>query len=193
MMVLDLEKEWRIPAVEEASVLTPEDYLLLEPLVDQVAATEWKGSHVFEMEDLSQAVWMHVVDKWEAYAGKDKELQFTMMRRFARGWCKEQRVEYMYTTGAYVYTPREIRARLEDSAFTPLDRAYDIDSRVDILREYGKLSRGRRAALYKQYALGERLTTGAERVAASEAVDTICTALNLGVAKVAQPLEYLDD
>lgn len=184
-----LEKEWRIPEVEDASRLTPEEYLQLEPMVYQVAAGEWKSSYVFEMDDLAQAIWMHVVEKWSDYRDKDADLQFTMLRRYARTWTKAQRVEYMYSTGAYVYTPKEIRARFEDSVFTPLTRAFDIDARVDITREYDKLSRGRKAALYKQYALGERLTTGAERVAASEGIEAITTALNLGVGRIAASLE----
>lgn len=189
MEVYNDETEWGIPELEDTFELTSEDYLRLDPMINQVAATEYKASNIFDTEDIAQELWVHVVAKWPAYRGKDQDLQYFMLRRFARAWCKQQRVEYMYATGAYVYTPKEIRIRLDDSVFVPLGQVVDVDARVDILREYEQLSRGRRAAIYKQYALGESLGTPAERVACSEGVEIICTTLNLGAGLVALPLE----
>jgi DNA-directed RNA polymerase specialized sigma24 family protein len=186
---MTIDTEWRIPEVEESFALTSEDYLHLEPMVNQVAYQEVKNSYIFEVDDIVQELWMFAVARWDEIRTKDDDLQFFVLQRYARTWCAKQRVEYMHFTGAYLYTPKIIRERLDDSVFCDPADAMDVDARVDITQLYDKLSRGRKASIYKRYALKEPYGSKAEEVSVSEGVTMICDQLNLAQKIIAGPLD----
>lgn len=183
------DTEWRIPEVEETFALTQEDYLHLEPMVNQVAFQEVKDSYIFEVDDITQELWMFVVLKWSEIFDKDDDLQFFILQRYARTWCARQRIEHMHFTGAYLYTPKIIRERLDDSVFCDPADARDVDARVDITQLYDKLSRGRKASIYKRYALKEPYGSKAEEVSVSEGVTIICDRLNMAQKIVVASLD----
>lgn len=176
-----IEPDWPIEGLEVTAPLDTELYLQLEPLVNQVASGEWKNSPLFSIDDVAQAIWEHMMANWSHYAGKDEDLVKHMARRAARNYCLEQRNQYMYSTGAFLYTPGMVRRYLEEVVWCLPGDSMDIEARCDISEAYQSLPRGQKAAVYKRYAMGETLIRNSEQVAESRAVARITNHLNTGL------------
>jgi hypothetical protein len=92
----------------------------------------------------------------------------------------QERVNYMYAHGAFLYTPGMVRRYLEDVVWCSPENCRDVDARVDLSEAYAKLTKGQKAAIYKKFALREPLEKN-EQVAESRAVAAITTRLNTGL------------
>src|SRR4030095_14819071 len=112
-----MEKEFVIEGLEYGAPLDTDTYRALEPLVNEVAASEWKGSKLYSVDDVTQAIWFHMVENWQHYANQEEGLIRHMARRAARSFCHEQRNQYMYATGAFLYTPARGRRSLQAAGF----------------------------------------------------------------------------
>jgi hypothetical protein len=171
------ETDWTIEGLEVTAPLDSELFLQLEPLVNQVAGGEWKNSRLFSIE----AVWEHMMANWSHYAGKDEALVKHMARRAARAFCQEQRTQYMYATGAFLYTPGMVRRYLEEAVWCLAGDCLDVEARADITEAFEYLSKGQKAVLLKRYGLREPLVRNSEQVAESRAVANITARLNTGL------------
>jgi DNA-directed RNA polymerase specialized sigma24 family protein len=175
------ENDWPIEGLEVTAPLDTELYLQLEPMVNDVAGSEWKSSPLFSIDDVAQAIWEHMMANWSHYAGKDEILIRHMARRAARNYCLDQRNQYMYSTGAFLYTPGMVRRYLEEVVWCLPGDSMDIEARCDISEAYQSLPKGQKAAVYKRYAMGETLVRNAEQVAESRAVARMANHLNTGL------------
>jgi hypothetical protein len=92
-----------------------------------------------------------------------------------------QRTQYMYATGAFLYTPGMVRRYLEDVVWCSPQDCMDVEARADISQAYEQLPKGMKAAVYKRYALKEPTLTRAEVTAESRAVKAITDRLNTGL------------
>jgi hypothetical protein len=181
MTAVSMEKDFTIEGLEVTAPLDTDRYLSLEPLVNSVASSEWKSSHIFSIEDVAQAIWEHMMANWSHYAAADEYLVRHMARRAARKFCMEMRTQHMYATGAFLYTAGMVRRYLEEAVWCSPEDCSDIEARADISEAYAKLSRGMKAAVYKRYALKEPTLTRAEVTAESRAVKAITDRLNTGL------------
>lgn len=169
--------------IEGLDVTAPMDsdaYLVLEPLVNDIASSEWKNSTAFSIDDVAQAIWVHMMENWEHYEGKDEALVRFMARRAARMYCQRERINYMYAIGAYLYTPALVRRYLRDVVWCSISDCPDVDARADVSEAYKHLRPSEKAVLFKQYALKEPLS-GKEKAAASRAVTAMTQRLNTGL------------
>lgn len=170
--------------IEGLELTAPMDsglYLELEPLVNDVASAEWKSSPLFSIDDVAQAVWEHMLANWKHYEGRETGLIRHMARRAARNYCLGQRMQHMYATGAYLYTPGMVRRFLDDVVWCMPGDCVDIEARADLSEAFAHLTKGQKAVLYKKYALKEPLSRNAEQVAESRAVSAITNRLNSGL------------
>lgn len=180
-MTINREDEWKIEGLEVTAPLDSDLYLSLEPLVNDVASKEWGNSHIYDMQDVAQAIWIHIMANWKEYEKADKPLVYFLARRAARDYCKQARIDYMYATGAFLYTPGIVRRCLESVVFCPEAEAHDIEARADITEAMEKLPRAQKAAIYKKFALNEPLTGPGEKTAESRGVTAITHRLNTGL------------
>lgn len=131
-------------------------------------------------DDVEQEIMEHLVKNWHLYAGKKASTVKTYFEKAANQFLNRERIDYMYFSAAYIYTPAEIRRHLRDSAWTDADQCPDVDARVDLHTAFKTLTKGRRIAVYKQYGLG--IPSGelseAEGRAARRGVDDITAYLN---------------
>ncbi len=181
------ETDWVIEGLEVTAPMDSELYLQLEPLVNDVASREWKRSVLFGIEDVAQAIWEHMMANWSHYEGREEALIRHMARRAARNYCLEQRNQYMYATGAFLYTPGMVRRFLEDVVWCSAGDCMDVEARCDLSEAYTHLPKGQKAAVYKRYAMREPLVRNAEQVAESRAVAAITHRLNSGLR-----LQYIE-
>lgn len=173
--------DWKIEGLEVTAPLDTDRYLALEPLVNAVASSEWKSSRIFSIEDVAQAIWEDMMANWSHYAKAEEGLLRHMARRAARRYCQAMRTQYMYSTGAFLYTTGMVRRYLEEVVWCSPQDCMDIEARADVSEAYEKLSRGQKAVLYKRYALNEPMADSAERTAESRAVKAITDRLNTGL------------
>lgn len=170
-----------IEGLELTAPMDSELYLELEPLVNDVAAAEWKNSHLFSIDDVAQSIWEHMMKNWKHYEGREVALIRHMARRAARNYCMTQRMQHMYSTGAFLYTPGMVRRFLGDVVWCMPGDCPDIEARADLSEAFSYLTKGQKAVLYKKYALKEPLARNAEQVAESRAVAAITNRLNSGL------------
>lgn len=156
-------------------------YLQLEPLVYDVAGSEWKNSRLFSIDDVAQAIWEHMLANWKHYEGRDVLLIKHMARRAARNYCLDQRNRHMYATGAFLYTPGMVRRFLGDVVWCQAGDCPDVEARADISEAFSYLTDGQKAVLFKKYAMKEVLSRNAEQVAEHRAVARITNRLNSGL------------
>lgn len=176
-----LEEEFIINGLEVTAPMDSDRYLELEPLVMAIASQEWKNSYIFSIDDVAQAIWEHMMKDWKYYEDADDGLTRHMARRAARNYCHNQRTQYMYATGAFLYTPGMVRRFLEEVVWCNAEDCKDVEARIDIQEAYEHLSKGQKAAIYKKFALKEPLTRNSEQVAESRGIVNITNRLNTGL------------
>jgi len=181
-------------ATEELpATMTDEYFLQYQHEVARIAAREHKRSTIFEIEDVEQAIWEHVIKRFGDYVGLDEKLTYSRMARAARTWASNQRIEHMYATGSFIYTPKIVAAYLDTCAWQPLEEVPDIDARVDLIEAFELLRKSapkRAAAVFKRYGMNEGgLMSSAESTALSEGIDAICHRLNSGLRLSAESID----
>lgn len=164
------------------------------PSALRIATREHHGSAIYSIDDLEQAIWEHVLANWKYYAKAEPKFVEIYMTKAARGFAGKERVDYMYFTGAFIYTPKIVAAYLDTCAWKPLEEVPDIDARVD-MQEAFELLRARApkqaAAVFKRYALGETALSGAEKFNLSAGVESICHRLNSGLRLRAESIDLV--
>lgn len=180
-MIALKEGEWKIEGLEVTAPLDSDRYLEMEPLVLNIAGSEWKNSTIFDIDDVAQAIWLHMMEHWSEYENADKGLVIHMAKRAAKQYCEKQRIDYMYATGGYIYTNGMVRRFLEEVVWCAPENSADVDARVDLTEAFEKLPRSQRAAVFKKFALKEPLTTTAEKSAEAHAITNMTHRLNTGL------------
>jgi DNA-directed RNA polymerase specialized sigma24 family protein len=171
----------RIEGLSVSAPLDSELYLELEPMVNNIAGSEWKNSTLFSIDDVAQSIWIHMMENWSHYDGKDEPLIRYMARRAARNYCADQRNQWMYANGMFLYTPAMMRRYLEEAVWCLPGDCMDVEARADISEAFNRLPKGQKAAVYKRYAMKEPLTRNAESVAESRGVNAMTDRLNTGL------------
>lgn len=172
--------------------MTPEFYEEHQPLAASIAATNWKRSAIFTSDDVEQAIWEHVLANWRHYREASVDSIATYMKRAARGFARKERNDYMYFTGAFIYTPKIVAAYLDTCAWQPIEEVPDIDARVDMQEAFALLRERapkQAAAVYKRYALGETALSGAEKFNLSAGVESLTHRLNSGLRLQAESID----
>lgn len=172
--------------------LSDEFYIQHQPLAARIAASTWKKSAIFSADDVEQAIWEHAVGNWKHYAIASEDSISTYMTRAARGFARKERNDYMYFTGAFVYTPKIVAAYLDTCAWKPIEEVPDIDARVDMQEAFAQLRERapkQAAAVFKRYGLGETSLSGAEKFNLSAGVESITHRLNSGLRLQAESID----
>lgn len=167
-----------------------EEYL---PTAKRIAAREHQKLAMFDTDDVEQAIWEHVLANWKYYARADAKFIEIYMTKAARGFAQGERIDYMYFTGAFVYTPKIVAAYLETCAWKPVEEVPDIDARVDLQEAFVLLSASapkQAEAVFKRYGLGEDGLSAAERMNVSRGIESITHRLNSGLRLQAESIDF---
>jgi DNA-directed RNA polymerase specialized sigma24 family protein len=167
-----------------------EDWL---PSVVRIAAREHHSSTLFARDDIEQAIWEHVVKNWKHYVAIDDPKYVEIyMTKAARGYVRQERVDFMYFAGAFIYTPKIVAGFLETCAWQPLEEVPDIDARVDLIEAFASLRKSspkQAAAVFKRYGMGEDGLSSAERMNVSLGTEALCHRLNSGLRLSAESID----
>lgn len=180
---------------ETATEMTRQFYEDWLPSSIRIAAREHHGSAIYDRDDIEQAIWEHVVKNWRYYAAiEDPKFVEIYMTKAARGYVRQERVDFMYFAGAFIYTPKIVAGFLETCAWAPLEEVPDIDARVD-LREAFELLRvsapKQAAAVFKRYGLGENESLSkSESVNLTRGIEAITHRLNSGLRLQSESIEF---
>lgn len=182
-------------ATKEATAqMSDEFYTDWLPSAKRIAAREHQGSSILDRDDIEQAIWEHVVKNWKHYTAiDDPKFVEIYMTKAARGYVRQERVDFMYFAGAFIYTPKIVAGFLDTCAWAPLEEVPDIDARVDLREAFELLRKSapkQAAAVFKRYGLGagESLSS-TESSNLSLGVEAICHRLNSGLRLQAESIE----
>lgn len=119
--------------------------------ISRKVANEFK---TVQAEDLEQDLWVDLTETWEKILEASKFTVQSIIRRRALQLANKERIDYMHFSGSYLYTPKDVRKILSESAWSEVDQAPDVEGRVDVRAKFDKLAPGRKAAIFKRYGLG---------------------------------------
>lgn len=125
---------------------------MYERTVHYIAKRQHYGVDYLSVEDMEQAIWEHAVKEFRYYKNKTASEIEAIFTKVAKRYWSKQRIEHMYAVGCYIYSPEMIKEYLEDSVWTELQDAADIDARIDLLDAFKSLPPKQSQAVYKHYA-----------------------------------------
>jgi len=161
------------------SSMTDEFYEKHRETVQRAARAQHKKSTIFEVDDVEQAVWLFFAEKWETIRGYDDAGIKTLAGKAAAHYCTTQRHDYMYFTGAFIYTPDMVERILEESVWVDLGPGVDVEARVDVQDRFGQLKESYQEALFLKYGAKDKLTE-AQRKSAERGLNDLTHRLNTG-------------
>jgi len=167
-------------------------YLQYLPVVTRTAIREHRQSTIYSAEDIEQAIWEHVLKNWADYAGYDEGLVVSCINRAARTYVTQARIEHMYATGSFIYTPKLVAAYLATCAWEPLEEVPDVDARVDLQEAFALLQQSapkQAEAVFRRYGMGETSLSEAEEKNVSRGVESLCHRLNSGLRLSSESIE----
>lgn len=171
---------------------------MTEPSIDvdaeikRIARAARTENDSMPLDDLVQELWVFYLEHGniQSYAPGQ---QMKLLRQEAKKRLAQERIDYMYFSGAFVYTPAIVRAYLDECVWQAVEDSFDIDGRVDVQEAFKRLSAQQQMALYIRHCLGEGdKFTNAQKKAASVGVDKIVHHLNGQLVLDEQDLDHID-
>lgn len=176
-----------LPAVEFASF-----HSTYARTVRRIASREHRGSSLYDVDDIEQAIWERVIVNWQYYYKSASKYVEIFMTRSARGFASAQRIDHMYATGAFIYTPKLVKSRLESCEWKKTTQALGVNVRADLVDAFERLqvsAPAQAAAVFKRYASSPDELSSNDRANCSRGVTQITDHLNSGLRLRAEPLE----
>lgn len=151
------------------------------PAVSKISRKVSNEFKTVDAEELEGMLWVDIAGTWQNII--EATGKFTVpgiLRRRAIQHANKERIDYMHFSGSYLYTPKDVRKILSESAWSDVEQAPDIEGRVDVRRWFDTLAPGRKAAVYKRYGLGfsYKELTKSEQNALERGVTDITDRLN---------------
>lgn len=158
--------------------MSEEEYRQVDALINRAAGSVHTPADLIDYDDLVQELWDFWLTKTKLHEYHEGA-QYKILRRKAKDIAAKERVEYAYFTGAYVYTPNQVRRLLAEAVWVSPEDSPDIDGRADIGRAIRTLSGRDQALLQDAYGLHMRSSMSkAQQRAVHRAVDKLTAALN---------------
>lgn len=159
-----------------------EDFALMYAnKVREISKSLHRKYGTIEAEDIEQGIWEAVVRTFDsAFKGLDPETARSRLYRVGVRYQDSEDIDYMYFSGNYSYSPKEVRVKLSTCAWTELDECPDIDAKVDLNAAFDALPPKRRMALFKRYGMKVPASemSSAENRACERGVESITVWLN---------------
>lgn len=141
---------------------------------------EWEA--VTTAEDIEQEITLHLLEKRTAkrLAEFDPAARRETLYRIGTQLAVQERVDYDYFTGNFLYSTKDVRSILESGALTE-GREKTRTERLD-LDEGSRMLRGRNARyaglVARRYLEGEQFTSSTDRKDLTRAVDALTECMN---------------
>lgn len=174
----------------DAPAMTSEFVTEHQEMVTIMSRRHHKDSHIFTMEDVAQEIWLHMARNWEYVKNKTAYQIEGFAHRAAAKFCRDQREKFMYFTGAFLYTPEDVKRILNDCVWTSELDVNDVAGKVDLQGAFNRLDREPKRALFRYFALGETVgLTDAKRKMVQRTVDRLTHILNGNTRLTASSVE----
>lgn len=141
------------------------------------ATARRQATGVMDAEDLEQDLWVFYLEELVDSEYPQGTL-VDLLKKRASKIDKEERIDYMYFRGSFIYTPSMIRTLLADAVWCEVEDAFDIEGRVDVTRALRELPYPTQRKLFYWFGCDERSDDGSAKSAISRAVDSISATLN---------------
>ena len=181
------------------AIITDENAAHVYGAIQDAARNACRKWAMNDWEDIANNVFERVwkMDKNGDFdaVGHDSEDFYKSIKRYTQKAVNDERVDYMYFKGAYLYPRPAILALLDKLAWGETPESLSlVETRVDIHRAYDRLSDNYKLALFSRYALGVvPEPSSAERRTLSRAVDRFMDFLNFISAVEQVNVEDIDE
>lgn len=152
--------------------------------VSRIASRLARQHGTVDAEDLVQAIWEKAIERFDgSLKGVDQQTAEKYLTRYGRDALNQESLDYMYFSGKYIYSPREVRTKLATCAWSELHECPDVEARVDLRGAFERLPPKQRLAVFKRYGMKEPASSmsSAEKRNEERGVDAITHYLNRGV------------
>ena len=118
---------------------------------------------------------------------------YTIVKKHTRQAVNNERRDYMYFSGGYVYDRPTVVHILNHLLWSEPGTIDEAEKRADVKASYDRMSESHRLAIYKRYALGIAPVDGTEKWRLSEATDTLMHDLNFKTRRAAVPQDDVEE
>lgn len=144
-----------------------------------------QSTDVMDPEDLEQELWVFFLGEL-AHTEYPEGTIVDLIKKRGIKIARDERIDYMQFRGAFVYSPAVVRTILEDSVWTNVEDAPDIEGRMDVSNALLELSGDERSLLHEYFTVasadrGRLDTYSYERI--ERAIDKISMILNRGATR----------
>ena len=141
------------------------------------ATARRQATGVMDPEDLEQDLWVFYLEEIQP-RGYHDAAAVDLLKKQAGKLDKQERIDYMYFRGSFIYTPGMVRTLLADAVWCEVEDAFDIEGRVDVTRAIRELPYRDQRRLFLWFGCGERSDNSTDKSAISRLVDQITATLN---------------
>lgn len=161
------------------------DQAKLAGVIKNVAKKQ--ATDVMDPEDLEQELWVFVLEELMPRDYPEGTV-VDLVKKQAVKTARQERIDYMQFRGAFIYSPAVVRTILEDSVWTDVEDAPDIEGRMDVSSALAELEADERHLLRRKFApaaegLGSAAFTTTEHMRIERAIDKISMILNRGASR----------
>lgn len=166
------------------AIITDENLPHIYGAIQDAARNACRKWAMKDWEDIANTVFEYVWKRDQNgdfdSVGHDSESFYKSIKRYTQQAVNEERVDYMYFSGAYLYPRPAILNMLDQLAWGDTPESLSlVETRVDVQNAYNRLSENYKLALFSRYALGVvPEPSSAERRTLSRAVDRFMDYLN---------------
>lgn len=146
-------------------------------VVQTQARQQHKQSNLFSVEDIEQAIWLHMASNYSYVMDKSSEEISKYAYRAAATYCQREREDFMYFSGSVIYSGEMVERILGESAWAELEPGVDVEGRVDVRRAFERLTMAQKVAVYQRFGL-KMSTTEIDRKHLGRGVHSITNFLN---------------
>lgn len=148
--------------------------------IGRVAYGKWNKQGFTTPQDIEQSIYEHVLKEWKHYSGKPTSLVYSYFGKAADQYLAAESRDYMYFSGSFVYSSKDVRRHLDKSTWSLIEEAPDLEARVDLRRAFESLTAGQKKAVFSRWGLRRPASeeTVNERKAVQRGVDAMTHWLN---------------
>lgn len=144
-----------------------------------------QATDVMDPEDLEQELWVFALEELIPRDYPEGTV-VDLIKKQGVKVARQERIDYMQFRGAFIYSPAVVQTILEDSTWTNVEDAPDIEGRMDVSCALAQLSERERDLLVSRFAPEGGVGPGLSRTDykhIESAIDKISMILNRGAAR----------
>lgn len=146
--------------------------------IQRIAVTEHRGNAATTPEDIAQELWVYLLMNRDSLDDYHEGAVVKMLVKEARKYARSEREDFMYFSGAFIYSGEHVAALLSETTWVNDDEVIDIEGRLDVREHFAKLTPTQQQALFLKYGAGRKNLSSSQRTSVSRGLKRLTDLMN---------------